>query len=97
MSFNLPIEIISVLLPFAELFSKKVWNHVQLLLVGAILTTGKRTITSVLEVMGLADKPNFQNYHRVLNRAVWSNLEASKILLTTLIMAFIPVEQLSAG
>ena len=97
MSFNLPIEIISVLLPFAELFSEKVWNHVQLLLVGAILTTGKRTITSVLEVMGLADKPNFQNYHRVLNRAVWSNLEASKILLTTLIMAFIPVEQLSAG
>ena len=54
MSFNLPIEIISVLLPFAELFSEKVWNHVQLLLVGAILTTGKRTITSVLEVMGLA-------------------------------------------
>ena len=97
MSFNLPIEIISVLLPFAELFSEKVWNHVQLLLVGAILTTGKRTITSILEVMGLADKPNFQNYHRVLNRAVWSNLEASKILLTTLIMAFIPVEQLSAG
>ena len=90
MSFNLPVEIISVLLPFSELFSKKVWNHVQLLLVGAILTTGKRTITSVLEVMGLADRPNFQNYHRVLNRAVWSNLGASKVLLTTLIMAFIP-------
>ena len=45
---------------------------------------------SILEVMGLADKPNFQNYHRVLNRAVWSNLQASKILLTTLVMAFIP-------
>ena len=85
MNFNLPIEIISVLLPFAELFSKKIWNHVQLLLVGAILTTGKRTITSVLEVMGLAELANFQNYHRVLNRAVWSNLQASKILLTTLI------------
>ena len=40
--------------------------------------------------MGLTDKPNFQNYHRVLNRAVWSNLGASKVLLTTLIMAFIP-------
>ncbi|MGV2831892.1 IS701 family transposase [Myxosarcina sp. GI1(2024)] len=90
MSFKLPIEIISVLLPFAKLFSKKVWNHVQLLLVGAILTTGKRTVTSVIEVMGLADKPNFQNYHRVLNRAVWSNLQASKILLTTLMMTFIP-------
>ena len=90
MSFNLPVEIISVLLPFADLFTKKVWNHVQLMLVGSILTTGKRTVTSILEVMGLANKPNFQNYHRVLNRAVWSNLRASKILLTTLIMAFIP-------
>jgi hypothetical protein len=90
MSFNLPIEIISVLLPFADLFSKKVWNHVQIMLVGSILATGKRTVTSILEVMGLSDKPNFQNYHRVLNRAIWSNLQASKILLTTLVMTFIP-------
>ena len=90
MSFNLPVEIISVLLPFANLFSKKVWNHVQIMLVGSILATGKRTVTSILEVMGLAEQPNFQNYHRVLNRAVWSNLQASKILLTTLVMAFIP-------
>ena len=90
MSFNLPVEIISILLPFADLFSKKVWNQVQIMLVGSILATGKRTVTSILEVMGLADKPNFQNYHRVLNRAVWSNLRASKILLTTLVMAFIP-------
>jgi hypothetical protein len=90
MSFNLPVEIISVLLPFGNLFSQKIWNHVQLMLVGSILTTGKRTVTSILEVMGLADKSNFQNYHRVLNRAVWSSLQASKILLTTLVMAFIP-------
>ncbi len=90
MNFHLPVEIISVLLPFADLFSKKVWNHVQIMLVGSILATGKRTVTSILEVMGLADQPNFQNYHRVLNRAVWSNLQASKILLTTLAMAFIP-------
>ena len=89
MSFNLPVEVISVLLPFADLFSQKVWNHVQIMLVGSILTTGKRTVTSILEVMGLAQQPNFQNYHRVLNRAVWSSLQASKILLTTLVMTFI--------
>ncbi len=90
MNFHLPVEIISVLLPFAGLFSKKVWNHVQIMLVGSILATGKRTVTSILEVMGLACEPNFQNYHRVLNRAVWSNLQASKMLLTTLVMTFIP-------
>ena len=97
MSFNLPVEVISVFLPFANLFSKKVWNHVQIMLVGSILATGKRTVTSILEVMGLAAQPNFQNYHRVLNRAVWSNLQASKILLTTLVMAFIPKGTIVCG
>ena len=61
MSFSLPVEIISVLLPFADLFSKKVWNHVKVLLVGLILTTGKRTVTSILEVMGLAGQLNFRS------------------------------------
>lgn len=89
-SFNLPAEVAKIFLPFAQLFSIRVWNHVQVLLVGSMLTTGKRTITSILEIMGLAEQPNFQNYHRVLNRAVWSNLQASKILLTTLVMTFIP-------
>jgi hypothetical protein len=27
--------------------------------------------------MGLADEPQFQRYHRVLNRAVWSSRQAS--------------------
>ena len=89
-SLNLPAEVIKILLPLAQLFSTRVWNHIQLLLVGSILTTGKRTVSSILEVMGLAEQPNFQNYHRVLNRAVWSNLQASKILLTSLVMTFIP-------
>ena len=90
MSFNLPAEVATIFLPFAQLFFTRVWNHVQVLLVGSILTTGKRTITSILEVMGLAQQGNFQNYHRVLNRAVWSNLQASRILLVTLVTAFIP-------
>lgn len=97
MSTNLPDEITHILLPFAQLFSKRVWNHVQVLLVGSILTTGKRTVTSILEVMGLSSEPNFQNYHRVLNRAVWSNFQASKILLTSLVMTFIPKGTIVCG
>jgi hypothetical protein len=38
--------------------------------------------------MGLSREKHFQNYHRVLNRAVWSSLEASRILLGLLISAF---------
>ena len=67
------------------------------MLVGAILATGKRTVTSILEVMGLAEQTNFQDYHRILNRAVWSNLQASKILLTTLVMTFIPNRTIVCG
>ena len=90
MNLNLPVEIVSIILPFAALFSKPVWSHAQILLVGAILATGKRTITSVLAVMGLSEEEHFQNYHRVLNRAVWSGLEASRVLLMILVTMFAP-------
>jgi hypothetical protein len=40
--------------------------------------------------MRLAQRPRFQNYHRVLNRAVWSPLAVSRILLGLLSAAFVP-------
>jgi hypothetical protein len=55
---------------------------------GAILAPGKRTVTSALRVMGLSQDAQFQNYHRVLNRALWSGLAASQILLGLLVSAF---------
>jgi DDE superfamily endonuclease len=58
------------------------------LFLGAILCPAERTVTAVLRVMGLSWEKHFQNYHRVLNRAVWSSLEASRILLGLLIHAF---------
>jgi len=39
--------------------------------------------------MGLSWEKHFENYHRVLNRARWSSLEASQILLGLLISAFV--------
>jgi hypothetical protein len=38
--------------------------------------------------MGLSGEKHFENYHRVLNRAIWSSLEASHILLGLLISTF---------
>ena len=72
------------------LFRQRTWAHAQTLLVGAILTPGIRTVTMVLRVMGLADERHFANYHRVLNRAVWSPRAASRILLGFLVRAFVP-------
>ncbi len=38
---TLPAELMNLIVAFAPLFSKQVFEHVKLLLVGAILTTGK--------------------------------------------------------
>ena len=96
-SLNLPVQVASIIEPFAAVFSKRVWCQAQILVVGAILTTGKRTITSVLGVMGLTQEEHFQNYHRVLNRAVWSSLEASRILLIMLVTVFVPCGPIIMG
>jgi len=73
---------------FAPLFSKPVFQRVKVLVVGAILSPASRTVTNALRVMGLSQEKHFQNYHRVLNRAQWSCLNGSKILLNLLIKIF---------
>ena len=87
---TLPAGFARLILPFAGLFSKRVFQSVQVLLAGAILAPGKRTVTAVLRIMGLSQEPHFQTYHRVLNRAAWSSLAASRILLQLLVRAFAP-------
>ena len=86
----LPKEIVRVLRVFEEVFSERVWDWVQVLVVGAMLTPGPRTVASVLRVMGLSDERQFQNYHRVLNRARWSSRELSRRLLLAVVAAFVP-------
>jgi DDE superfamily endonuclease len=94
---SLPVELLPFIIEFQPLFSKPVFQHAKLLLVGAILAIGKRTVSSCLRVMGLAHDTGFQNYHRVLNRARWSALAASRILLRLLIAAFAPTGELVCG
>jgi hypothetical protein len=86
----LPEAIILVLAPFAPLFSERVWLHAQVLLLGAILSPGPRTVTGALRVMGLAMESHFTNYHRVLNRATWSARQGRRILLRWLITLLVP-------
>jgi hypothetical protein len=88
----LPDEIIVVVAPFAPLFSHRVWLHAQLLLLGAILAPGARTVTAALQVMGMARERHFTNYHRVLNRAIWSARHGSQILLGILLTLLVPPE-----
>src|SRR5215217_706787 len=87
---TLPTMMIRALAPFAPLFSERVFEHVQVLMAGAILTPGKRTVSSALRAMGLDQRRTFHRYHRVLSRAKWSSMEASRILLDSLVEAFVP-------
>jgi hypothetical protein len=86
----LPTEIVRVLRVFDDGFSERVWDWVQVLVIGAILTPGQRTVAAVLRVMGLSDERQYQNYHRVLNRARWSSQELSRRLLLAVVAAFVP-------
>jgi DDE superfamily endonuclease len=94
---TLPAKMLHLLEPFMPLFSKRVWPHVQILLAGAILAPGKRTVSAALRVMGLGQTEHFQRYHRVLNRAVWSGREASCVLLELLVETFVPSGPLVLG
>src|SRR5215212_10252802 len=87
---TLPEEMIRALAPFAPLFSRSVWQHVQVLVAGAILAPGRRTVSSALRAMGLDQEKRFHRYHRVLSHASWSSREASCVLLGLLVEMFVP-------
>ncbi|WP_299487710.1 transposase [Acaryochloris sp. IP29b_bin.137] len=57
----------------ALLFSASVWESAVVLIIGAILAPGKRTVSAILRTMGPAEQRNYQRYHRVLSRAMWSS------------------------
>src|SRR5215470_13781257 len=87
---SVPVALMQLIVKFAPLFSKRVWAHAQVLVVGALLAPGKRTVTAVLRVMGLSQERQFQKYHRVLNRARWSSLAAARVLLEMVVQSFAP-------
>lgn len=85
-------HMVALLSHFAPLFSLRVWRHVPLLVVGAILARGRRMMSTVLRTVGLSQERTFQTSHRVLNRANWSSQRASHrashMLLHLLVVTF---------
>lgn len=92
-----PVALTRLIVKFAPRFSKRVWEHVQVLMVGALLAPGQRTVTAVLRVMGLSHERHFQNYHRVLNRARWSSLAVAHVLLELVVRTFVPTGAVVIG
>jgi hypothetical protein len=82
---SLPRGMAAVFNSFSHLFTVPTWVHLQVLLMGAILATSTRRVSSILHVMGLSQEKRFEKYHRVMNRAKWNSLLGAKILLGLLI------------
>src|SRR2546426_6409427 len=94
---SVPVTLTRLIVRFVPLFSKRVWEHAQVLVVGALLAPGKRTVTAVLRGMGLSQEAQFQKYHRVLNRAQWSSVAVARVLLGLVVHAFVPVGPVVMG
>jgi len=83
--------------PFQQGFTAPTWQHVLVLIVGAILTPGRRTVAAALRITGLEHDPHFTNYHRVLNRNRWSSRWIARCLLRLLIDTLVPTGPIVIG
>ena len=87
----LPAEIIPLLAHFAPAFTRLTYQKVVVLVVGTLLTKGRRTVTAALRTMGLGQEAGWGKYHHVLNRTAWSGLQVSQVLLVLIVTTFVAV------
>jgi hypothetical protein len=76
--------------PLSSAFGKRTWRRALVLVAGAILAQGPRTVAAALRAAGLGTAPGFCGYHRVLSRRRWSGRAAARLLLAELLRAFVP-------
>jgi hypothetical protein len=96
--YTLAKEVSEVLSPFQALFGQqRSWEKAQSMLVGAILCRGKRTVSRVLTVMGLAQSNSDGKYDRVLSRVGWSGLAGARILLGMILALLSPRQAIVIG
>jgi hypothetical protein len=86
---SLPPALLAVLATFRSAFTAPTWRKVVVLLVGAVLAPGRRTVTAALRQTGHQAAPHFSTFHHVLNRARWSALQVSHLLVQLLVQTFL--------
>ena len=86
----LPQRFVCWLEVFTDLFTRPTWSNVLVLLAGAILAPGRRTVTATLRILGRDSDPRFCTFHRILNRAQWSSREVAGQLFSLLVKTFVP-------
>jgi hypothetical protein len=88
----LPERLLPRLADLPKLFTRPTWQNVLLLVAGAILAPGKRTVTAALRILGREHETDFPIYHGVLSRAVWSSRAVAGWLLRLLVGTFLSAD-----
>lgn len=88
----LPAEIISVLIHFRPAFNARTYGKGVELVIGTLLAHGRRTVTSALRASGKEQDKGWSKYHHVLNRAQWSGLAVSRLLLTQIVTTLVTAD-----
>src|SRR3954452_10154316 len=95
---HVPARFATILVAFAPVFVQaRTWQHAQMLVLGALLVPGQRTVCNILRIIGLRQERHFVSWHRVLNRAGWDNRLAARLLLKLLVEAFVPTGPVLLG
>lgn len=87
--FVLPPEFTEIMSIFSSAFTNKIYRRSLFLVIGSLLTQGKRTVCGVLRTLNLSQTTRWDLYHRVLSRAKWSPLQCSRYLVRRLVQTFI--------
>src|ERR1041384_196422 len=94
---SVPAVLAAWVQPVAVYVTTAVWRHVLVLVAGALLAPGRRTVTATLRIMGLDQTPGFAVYHRVLSLGRWSSRALAHRLLLLLVAAFVPTGPVVVG
>ncbi len=84
----LPKAIIDVFSAFQPALTQPTYRKGVQLAVGTLLARGRRTVASALRSIGMHHNADWATYHHVLNRAAWSPLRVSHILLKLILTTF---------
>jgi len=94
---NVPPILVTLMAVFRGFFTAPVFEHVLVLVTGAVLTPGKRTVSAVLRIMGLGQAGDFALYHHVLSQARWDSRAIARKLLVMVLDRFLPAGPVIIG
>ena len=88
----LPSAAEPLIMSFSIAFTEPTFQRFGCLLVGAVLTRGRHTVTAVLRTLGQWAPGHYTAYHRLFSWAVWSPWPLGKILAAA-ILRWIPEDE----